>query len=165
MHSSTSRPQVGLQRHAATKPKMRRRGDGHLHRGSQLAMARTRGEATAGVDARDVAGGADMREAAAAAEARERPGGARVGDAQLRGGSAAPRMHGGGSRGSGIGEGKSERLRVLISGRGDKAIEFFFSLVMWVREILDFGQAATTKARKDGNQARCEILGGNATLN
>lgn len=158
MHSSTSRPQVGLQRHAATKPKMRRRGDGHLHRGSQLAMARTRGEATAGVDARDVAGGADMREAAAAAEARERPGGA-------HGGSAVPRMRGGGSRGFGIGEGKSERLRVLISGRGDKAIEFFFSLVMWVREILDFGQAATTKARKDGNQARCEILGGNATLN
>jgi len=158
VHSSTSRPQVGLQRHAATKPKMRRRGDGHLHRGSQLAMARTRGEATAGVDARDVAGGADMREAAAAAEARERPGGA-------HGGSAVPRMRGGGSRGFGIGEGKSERLRVLISGRGDKAIEFFFSLVMWVREILDFGQAATTKARKDGNQARCEILGGNATLN
>jgi len=121
-------------------------------------MARTRGEATAGVDARDVAGGADMREAAAAAEARERPGGA-------HGGSAVPRMRGGGSRGFGIGEGKSERLRVLISGRGDKAIEFFFSLVMWVREILDFGQAATTKARKDGNQARCEILGGNATLN
>ena len=119
MHSSTSRPQVGLQRHAATKPKMRRRGDGHLHRGSQLAMARTRGEATAGVDARDVAGGADMREAAAAAEARERPGGA-------HGGSAVPRMRGGGSRGFGIGEGKSERLRVLISGRGDKAIEFFF---------------------------------------
>jgi len=158
VHSSTSRPQVGLQRHAATKPKMRRRGDGHLHRGSQLAMARTRGEATAGVDARDVAGGADMRQAAAAAEARERPGGA-------HGGSAVPRMRGGGSRGFGIGEGKSERLRVLISGRGDKAIEFFFSLVMWVREILDFGQAATTKARKDGNQARCEILGGNATLN
>ena len=162
MHSSTSRPQVGLQRHAATKPKMWPSGDGHLHRGPQLAMlweeARTRGETTAGLDARDVAGGADMREAAAAAEARERPGGA-------HGGSAVPRMRGGGSRGFGIGEGKSERLRVLISGRGDKAIEFFFSLVMWVREILDFGQAATTKARKDGNQARCEILGGNATLN
>jgi len=99
---------------------MRRRGDGHLHRGSQLAMARTRGEATAGVDARDVAGGADMREAAAAAEARERPGGA-------HGGSAVPRMRGGGSRGFRIGEGKSERLRVLISGRGDKAKEFFLS--------------------------------------
>ena len=64
----------------------------------------------------------------------------------------------------GLGRGKVSGCRVLVSRRVDRSNGVFFPQHVAPRDFR-FRTGSTEEGAKDENQARCQILGGNATLN